>query len=252
MSLSPGTRQSIIARSALVVALIGLAAGPAWVQADGELPRRPTQRPLMTTSVPHMQVDVTPRVSVHDLLFRSVFALPEVENYPANVIGARTIRLPDRLVRRQQRSGRGGRGGGPGGVGHIHGDGSLHVNLPEDRIRDIVNARWGARHPTLENYMMLFTPQSTAELAVTFQLIVEAYNYTTGRNVLAEDYLAPPETRLRDPPIKTVFVVEGEPRYHDERRCLYFQGRDVHEATIYDLGPAANPHICVLPPGANR
>ncbi len=99
---------------------------------------------------------------------------------------------------------------------------------------------------------MLFTPQSTAELAVTFQLIVEAYNYATGRHVLPEDYFTPLETGLTDPPVETVFVVEGEPRYHDERRCVYFQGRDVHEATIYDLGPAANPHICVLPPGADR
>ena len=160
--------------------------------------------------------------------------------------------LPDRLVRRRQRSGPGGRGGGTGGVGHIHADGSLHVNLPEERIRDIVNARWGARHPTLENYVMLFTPQSTAELAVTFQLIVEAYNYTTGRAVRANDYLTPPERGLREPPVETVFVVEGEPRYHDERRCAYFQGRDVHEVTIYDLGPSANPHICVLPPGTDR
>lgn len=249
---------SVSTRIALVT-LIGVAAGQAGAQSGGvELPRRPTQRPLMTTSVPHMQVGVTPRPSVHDLLFRSVFALPDVENYPANVVGARTIWLPDTLVRRPQRRGRAGRGGpgrpggGFGGVGHIHADGSLHVNLPEARIRDIVNARWGARHPSLENYVMLFTPQSRAELAVTFQLVVEAYNRTTGRELQADDYLAPLESRLSDPPVDTVFVVEDEPLYHDERRCISLQGHDVHEANIYDLGPSANPHICVLPPGAAR
>lgn len=208
---------------------------------DG-LPRRPTDRPLMTTSVPHMQVNVTPRISVHDLLFRSVFALPDVENRPAGVVGARTIWLPENIARRSRN--------GPGGgdpVGHIHADGSLHVNLPEDRIREVVNARWGARHPSLRDYVMLFTPQSMAELAVTYQLVVEAYNRATGRALAASDYFDAPATPLTDPPVETVWVVTGEPRFHDEPRCTYLVGQEVEEAEIYDLGPSANPHVCVLP-----
>lgn len=230
--------------STVAVAALGLTADP--VRAQGDLPRRPTPRPLMTTSVPHMQVEVAPRVSVHDQLFRATFALPDVENYPANVVGARTIWLPDRLLRQA------GDGPGGGGVGHIHADGSLHVSLPEARIRDLVNARWGARHPTLSGYAMLFTPQSLAELQVTFGLVVEAYNQATGRQVDAVDYLAAPASPLTDPPVARVWVVAGEPRYHDERRCTYLDGQEVEEAEIYDLGPMANPHICVLPDAAAR
>ena len=95
---------------------------------------------------------------------------------------------------------------------------------------------------------MLFTPQSRAELAVTFQLVVEAYNYATGRDLHADDHFTLAEPRLSEPPRANVFVVAGEPRYHDERRCTYLQGQEVHEAEIYDLGPSANPHICELPP----
>jgi phospholipase/carboxylesterase len=232
----------------LVALLLAIVASESRAQPDTDaLPRRPTDRPLMTTSVPHMQVNVTPRISVHDLLFRSVFALPDVENRPAGVVGARTISLPDTLMRENRRGGDPGVPATANGVGHIHADGSLHVNLPEDRIRDVVNARWGARHPSIRDYVMLFTPQSRAELAVTFQLVVEAYNRATGRALVASDYLAPAVRPLTDAPVDTVWVVSGEPRFHDERRCTYLLGKDVEEAHIYDLGPSANPHVCVLP-----
>ena len=35
---------------------------------------------------------------------------------------------------------------------------------------------------------MLYTPQSIDELNVTFQLIVNGYNYVTGESILASDY----------------------------------------------------------------
>jgi hypothetical protein len=120
----PPRRPDLLLFGVLTLTLLAPGRGPAQ-SGGGDLPRRPTERPLMTTSVPHMQVNVTPRPSVHDLLFRSAFALPDVENYPANVVGARTIWLPDALSPRGRRSGLGGRGGagGPGGgfggVGHI-------------------------------------------------------------------------------------------------------------------------------------
>jgi phospholipase/carboxylesterase len=39
---------------------------------------------------------------------------------------------------------------------------------------------------------MLYTPQSMDELEVTFQLIVDGYNYVTGKNVAAKDYARKP------------------------------------------------------------
>ncbi len=190
-----------------------------------------------------MQVQVGPRVSVHDQLFRAALALPDVENRPAFVVGARDLWLPDRLLRTPE-------GAGPAaarGVGHIHADGSLHVRLPEARIRDAVNARWGARHPSLEDYILLFTPQSMAELEITFGLLVESYNHVTGRDIETEDYLPPPAEPLPSTTPRQVWAVIGEPRYHDEPECVALREQAVHQVDMYDLGPMANPHICVLP-----
>ena len=240
-----------LAGGALAAMLVLLTAGASGAQSAPPLPRRPSERPVMTTSIPHLQLDVRLRLAVHDLLFRSAFALPDVENGPSNVIGARELRLADRFLRRRLRSPAFG-GNGPAGIGHIHSDGSLHLRLPETRIRDVVNTRWGARHPTLRDYVMLFTPQSRAELTITFQLVVEAYNYATGRELQAEDYLPPTAPALSTPPIETVYVSDDAPLYHDERRCVALQGQEVRETRIYDLGASANPHRCILPSEPGR
>ena len=93
---------------------------------------------------------------------------------------------------------------------------------------------------------ILFTPQSMDELAVTFGLVVEAYNYVTERDVQAGDYLALPQPGLSESPPRAVFVVEGDPLYHTERDCIELQGLSHHETEIYDLGADANPHACVV------
>jgi len=212
--------------------------------AQDTLPERQTDRPPVTTAVPHMQVQVGPRVSVHDQLFRAALALPDVENRPAFVVGARDLWLPEHVA---QPSGTSVRAGAQGTFGHIHADGSLHLNLPETHIREAVNARWGARHPTLDDYILLFKPQSMAELEIIFGLVIESYNHVTGRDIRAEDYLPPPDTSLSATPPRQVWPVVGEPRYHDEAQCVSLRDQAVHEVDIYDLGPMANSHICVLP-----
>ena len=183
-------------------------------------------------------------------LLQVLFALPDVQNRMALVVGARTIWLPDRMMRNGQR--RGQIGQLTRGVGHIHADGSLHVNLPEERIRAVVNAEWGARHPSIDNFVFLFTPQSMEEMAVTFRLVVEAYNYVTERDVDAEDYLALPQPGLSDSPLPTVFVNEGEKLYHTERDCIELEQQEHDETEIYDIGAGANPHACIVRSGSLR
>jgi hypothetical protein len=39
---------------------------------------------------------------------------------------------------------------------------------------------------------MLYTPQNTAEVEVIFQLVVDPYNFVTGRNIRAADHAAAP------------------------------------------------------------
>jgi hypothetical protein len=219
----------------LGVLSLAIVVGETAGQSGGDtLPHRPTERPLMTTSVPHIQVDVTPRISVHDQLFRSVFSLPDVENLPAGVVGARTIWLPDTVLRAQRDRGNNGRPAAADGVGHIHADGSLHVSLPEDRIRAVVNARWGARHPSIDGYAMLFTPQSMSELAVTFQLVLEAYNRATGRTLLAPDYFPADVPRLSEPPVELAWVGLIRSRGHFPRG-----GYDVHDGQQHEAKTTA-------------
>ena len=209
------------------------------------LPERPSQRPNVYPVVPHLQLHLRLRPTLHYGLFALAFALPDVENRPTGVVGARGFGLPDELRRRnvvadRPAGGRGGGRGGAGGFGHIHDDGSVHVTLPLERAREVVNARWGARHPVRDDYVLLFTPQSDEELAVTFQLIVEGYNHATGRLIDAADHHDLPSLPPAPPPPATVFVDEGGYVYHT-LHCAALQGRTVREAELFDLGPAAQP-----------
>ena len=77
---------------------------------------------------------------------------------------------------------------------HIHTDGSLHAPLPYERALEIAEKGWGERHPWADQregwggLVMLFTPQSMDELDITFHLIVESYNFVTGKTVHASDF----------------------------------------------------------------
>ena len=77
---------------------------------------------------------------------------------------------------------------------HIHPDGSLHAPLPIERALEVAEKGWGERHPWADQrdgwggFVMLFTPRSMGELTITFQLIVESYNYVTGLQVEASSF----------------------------------------------------------------
>lgn len=77
---------------------------------------------------------------------------------------------------------------------HIHPDGSLHAPLPFERALEVSEKGWGERHPWADEragwdgLVMIFTPQSEAELEIIFQLIVESYNHVTGQSLNAKDF----------------------------------------------------------------
>ena len=72
---------------------------------------------------------------------------------------------------------------------HIHPDGSLHLSLEPSRALEAEQRGWAISHPWSdqregwEGLVMLYTPQSIVELNVTFQLIVDSYNFITGQNI---------------------------------------------------------------------
>ena len=161
------------------------------MQASDSIPERPAlpQRsgpsPRTTGSVPHIQIDVDPVPEVRDELFRRTFALPDVENRPsiASLPGARGVWISDDVPLAHPEVIVAGRE-----FTHIHPDGSLHAPLPIERATEAVDRGWAERHPWAdqregwEGLVMLYTPRSLEELDVVFQLIVESYNFVTGRD----------------------------------------------------------------------
>lgn len=166
---------------------------PVPESAFAPLPQRSGPRTQTSGRVPHVQIGVEPVPAVHDELLRRAFALPDVENRPTIVSLPGTLGMwlsdgvslahPEGIVAGRE-------------FAHIHPDGSLHAPLPYERALEAAEMGWAERHPWAdqqdgwEGLVMLFTPQSMAELDVIFQLIVESYNHVTGRTVQASDFQA--------------------------------------------------------------
>jgi len=160
------------------------------VVATVELPKRSGSRPETTMGVPHIQIGVELVSEVNEELFRRVYSIPGIENRPSVIAGWRGLWLTEEVTVFV-----------PGAVisgrefGHIHDDGSLHIFLEPSRSNEAVGTCWAIFHPFAvqhlagwDGFVMLYTPQSINELNVTFQLIVDGYNYVTGQNLLATDY----------------------------------------------------------------
>ena len=155
------------------------------------LPERSGPRTQTSGTVPHVQIGVDPVEAVNDELYRRAFALPGVENRPTIVSlpGARGMWLLDEIALANPQAIVAGRE-----FAHIHPDGSLHAPLPYERALEIAEKGWGERHPWADEregwdgLVMLYTPQSMEELDITFQLIVESYNFVTGQSVQASDF----------------------------------------------------------------
>lgn len=157
------------------------------------LPQRAGPRPRTHKGMPHAQIGIRPVADVHAELFRRAYALPDVENQPTviSVPGARALWLRDDVPLAHPEVIVAGRE-----FGHIHPDGSLHVSLPPGRAREAIDAGWAEPHPIAEQMgiqgiVMLYTPRTHEELDTIFQLIVDSYNFVTGRRVSASEFTLP-------------------------------------------------------------
>jgi len=153
------------------------------------IPKRSGPRPLTYQGMPHTQIGVLPVPDVNAELFRRAFALPDVTNQPTiiSMPGARALWLDERLPLAHPLPDFAGRE-----FAHIHPDGSLHAGLSPERAREAIEAGWAEPHPMAlpmgnEGMVMLYTPRTMEELEVIFQLIVDSYNFVTGRAVKATE-----------------------------------------------------------------
>lgn len=149
------------------------------------IPARTGPRPLTNKSMPHSQINVVPNPQVNAELFRRAFALPDVTNRPTviSVPGARALWLDESLPLAHPEAIVAGRE-----FAHIHPDGSLHASLSSERAREAIEAGWAEPHPMAlymgnDGMVMLYTPRTPEELDVIFQLILDSYNFVTGRAV---------------------------------------------------------------------
>lgn len=157
------------------------------------LPLRKRSRPNTHQGMPHSQIDIEPVPEINAELFRRCYSLPDVLNRPTviSVPGARALWLQEDLPLAHPEAIARGRE-----FAHIHPDGSLHVSLPPDRAQESVEKGWAEPHPIArylgnDGMVMLYTPLDEEELDVVFQLIVDSYNFVTGRSLQAGEIVRP-------------------------------------------------------------
>lgn len=149
------------------------------------LPKRAGSRPPTTPWMPHMQINVKPEAAIKAELMRRIYALPNVRNEPTRISipGARAIWLDEDLPLAHGEVILEGRE-----FAHIHPDASFHVTLSPERAREAIEAGWAEPHPLagqigIEGMVLLYTPRDADELDVIFQLVVDSYNFVTGRSI---------------------------------------------------------------------
>ncbi|MEO0979136.1 MAG: luciferase family protein [Pseudomonadota bacterium] len=175
--------------AAAALMITGLALVSARAE-EARLPVRDGETPVTTNRVPHIQIGAKAVPRLTDRLLQRVGTLPGVK-VRATVIslpGARGFWLSEDIDLANPQAIVGGRE-----FAHIHPDGSLHASLRPDRARAAVKAGWAVLHPWAnsrpgwEGFVLLFTPRTVEETDVVFQLLVDGYNYVTGRSHTAAD-----------------------------------------------------------------
>ena len=172
-----------------------------------ELPVRKTPVPVTTNGVPHVQLGVTPDPALSDELLRRVRAHPDLEVRPTIVSlpGAlgfwiaegMPLARKDVIVRGRE-------------FAHLHPDGSLHASLSPALAPQAVQNGWAVPHPWAnqrpgwEGFVMIYTPQSAAELEIVYQLVLAGFEFVkTGKTKAAAGTVRPavarPVAPRRDP-----------------------------------------------------
>ena len=157
------------------------------------LPKRAGTRPPTTPWMPHMQINFKPDAKIKTELFRRIYSLPNVRNEPTRISipGAHAIWLDEDLPLAHGEVVLEGRE-----FAHIHPDASFHVTLSPQRAFEAIQAEWAEPHPLaqqigIEGMVLLYTPRDAQELDIIFQLVVDSYNFVTGRSVQAGEVAQP-------------------------------------------------------------
>ena len=151
-----------------------------------ELPIRTTPIPETTRGVPHVQLGVQTNPAMNTALLAQVAAIPDLEIRDTVISspGAKGFWVSDNVRLSNSQAIVGGRE-----IAHMHPDGSLHASLPPELAAAAVKAGWAIPHPWAklrkgwDGFVMIYTPTSAEELSVVTHLILESYNFVTGRQL---------------------------------------------------------------------
>ena len=150
-----------------------------------QLPSRKGDKPQTTSFIPHSQVTQHGPDDIIIRLHEWCFSLPAVTNEHSgiSVPGARALVLDGEcncnhdafMIGRE--------------FAHIHphpDSGSMHVNVPAEDAKDIIDAGWGEDHFLVTmghlppGLIMVFSPRDKEELEVVKKIVKRSYEYATG------------------------------------------------------------------------
>ena len=149
------------------------------------LPQRRGERPKTHYGLPHEQLSQNPSPEIYARLKGRAFGFEFVERRPSivSVPGAEALWLTEE----------GGHGCAEAFLAgnefaHVHPpyDGSMHMRLPEDQVRELLERGWGEHHPLVAagrmapTSVMVFGPRDDGELGVVMSLIEESYKFARG------------------------------------------------------------------------
>ncbi len=149
------------------------------------LPLRRGGRPETHYGLPHEQLSQNPSAEMYDRLKGQAFGFEFVERRPSivSVPGAEALWLTEE----------GGHGCAEAFLAgnefaHIHPpyDGSMHMRLPEDQVRELFERGWGEHHPLVPEgkmaptSVMVYGARDEGEIGVVMNLIEESYKFARG------------------------------------------------------------------------
>lgn len=153
-----------------------------------ELPVREGVKPTTTPSNPHIQINQQPvdRKIIDDLMHWAFTDLANISKEPSKISmpGAQAMCLAEDkmcshcnafMVENE--------------FAHFHPapDGSMHLGLPVEDARYVIEKGWGELHPVVykgwlpPNFIMVYAPRTQTEVFVIKKIILRSYEFATGQ-----------------------------------------------------------------------
>ncbi len=145
-----------------------------------DLPARSGPLPKTRGPAPHEQITQNAPPELQEMLLQRVLTLPAVQMGASgiSVPGARAFLMdpaccgaPDAFMVGRE-------------FGHLHPhyDGSLHLRLPHEHAREVVEKGWGEKHPLTHMFagapiLMVFGPRTQDELDVVVRIVQAAHAF---------------------------------------------------------------------------